>query len=140
MVMIRGIPQKYSSCKWHRDDEELKKMLEINGTKIADGYGCTLIGDIKFLYEKKSRRHIMKAIVQLQETAEKLIDRKQPLDEVFIVCETIGKPESGTYKCTKVKGKVDKFLYDKNLKKIVDISHNGKSFPIKLFYNKELIC
>jgi len=139
MVTIRGIPQKYSSCKWHKNDEELKEMLNIHGTKIADGYGCTLLGNTNFLYEKKSKRHIMKAIIQLQETTEKLINANQPLDEVFIVCEAISKPESGAYKRIIMKGKADKYLYDKNNKQYVTIAHNGKSFPIKLFYNHEVI-
>ena len=79
----------------------------------------------------------MKAIIQLQETAEKLIDKNLPIDEIFIVSDGIGKPERGAYKRIGMKGKNDKFLFDKNRKRYVEISHKGKSFSIKLFYTNE---
>lgn len=137
MESVKGLPEQYSSCSWHKDEEELKKMLNINGTKVADGYGCTLLGDIKFLYEKKSKRHITKAIIQLQETAERLIDIQQEINECFIICERIGRAEKSLYTRKRIKGQNGNLLWDKNLNKAIEISHKTKTIPIKLYYKGE---
>jgi hypothetical protein len=112
-------------------------MLSIQGTKVADGYGCTLLGNRNFLYEKKSKRHITKAISQLQETAEKIIDKNLPLDEAFIICERISKPETSFFQRKRIKGQNGNFLYDKNLGIPVELKHMGKVIPVQLFYKSE---
>lgn len=137
VINVKGLPQQYSSCEWHKNDEDLKKMLDIHGTKIADGYGKTLLGKVHFLYEKKSKRHLMKAITQLQETTERLIDKGQPLEEIFIQCKCIGKPEKSSYSRKKMKTGKDNYLWDINLKRFAEINYKGKSFQIKIFYYGE---
>lgn len=134
MVSVSGLPDQYSSCSWHHDEDALKKMLNINGTKVADGYGCTLLGNTKFLYEKKSNGHIQKGIVQLEETAGKLLDMQQAIDECFILCKRIGRAEKSMYRRKKIKGANGNLLWDKNLDKAIEISHNGKVIPVKLYY------
>ena len=137
MVSVKGLPQQYASCSWHYDDEEIKEKFNINGTKVADGYGCTNLGNVKFLYEKKSKRHITKAISQLQATAEKILDAGQPINEIFIICERISKPEKSFFGRKRVRGQDGNFLWDKSVGKPVEIKYKTWSIPVKLFYKGE---
>ena len=137
VVSVKGLPQEYVSCLWHYDDEEIKRRFNIKGTKVADGYGCTTIGNTKFLYEKKTKRHIQKAITQLQATAEKILDMGQKIDIAFILCERISKPEKSTFERRKIKGQDGNFLWDMGIKKPVELKHKTWSIPVKLFYKGE---
>ena len=138
VINVKDLPQPYSTCEWHYDNGALKEMLRIKGTKIADGYGCTLIGRRHFLYEKKSKTHLSKGIIQLQTTTEKLIDLKKPIDDVLLICDKIGRHERSLYERRKIKGEY--YLWDKGVDKPVEIQCNNKTYLVRLIYRREIKC
>ncbi len=139
MVMVKGVPQNYCSCKTYYDENDLKRLLNINGTKVADGYAHTHYG-ISYIFENKSRTSITKAITQLEETGEKLIKMKHPVKELLIICKGINKTEQRLYTRRKMEKKnLIHHLYDRSSNSPIYANlGNGVKLPIALFYESEL--
>lgn len=76
-------------------EKGLREMLDLSKGKCADGYGHTK-QCIYFLQECKSNQ-IKDALIQLEDTANRIFEKRKHLDKLFIIANKLSKYEQREY-------------------------------------------